>query len=69
MPNRTSKALLVFLSPLVAACDCPTGRDFRTRSTPGVYRASLRIEESGPGLPPGRTLVDEVIIHLALEPR
>lgn len=25
MPIRTSKALLVFLSPLVAACDCPTG--------------------------------------------
>ena len=46
-----------------------TGRHFRTRSTPGVYRASLRIEESGPGLPPGRTLVDEVTIHLALEPR
>ena len=46
-----------------------TGPHFRTRSTPGIYRASLRIEESGPGLPPGRTLVDEVIIHLTLEPR
>ena len=46
-----------------------TGRHFGTRSTPGAYRASLRIEETGPGLPPGRTLVDEVTIHLALEPR
>ena len=46
-----------------------TGPHFSSRSTPGVYRASLRIEESGAGLPPGPTLVDEVIVHLTLEPR
>ena len=46
-----------------------TGEHFRTRSTPGVYRASFRIEESGAGLPPGRTLVDEVTIRLTLKPK
>ena len=46
-----------------------TGPHFASRSTPGVYRARLRIEESGAGLPPGPTLVDEVIVHLTLEPK
>jgi len=46
-----------------------TGPHFRSRSTPGLYRAGLRIEETGAGLPPGGTLVDEAIIHLTLEPR
>ena len=43
------------------------GEHFRSRSTPGIYRAHLKVEESGEGLP-GKTLVDEVIIHLTLEP-
>ena len=39
-----------------------TGPHFRSRSTPGLYRAGLRIEETGAGLPPGGMLVDEAII-------
>ena len=46
-----------------------TGPHFHTRSTPGVYHARLRIEESGPGLPPDQTLVDEVTIRLTLTPK
>ena len=46
-----------------------TGAHFRTRSTPGVYHARFKIEESGAGLPPGQTLVNEVTVRLTLEPR
>ena len=43
------------------------GEHSYSRSTPGTYRAHLKVEESSKGLP-GKTLVDEVIIHLTLEP-
>ena len=49
MPSRTSKALLVFLSPLVAACDCPTGP-----SRIDYSATSLKMEKSASACPGAR---------------
>ena len=49
MPSRTSKALLVFLSPLVAACDCPTGP-----SRIDYSATNLKMEKSASACPGAR---------------